>query len=573
MALGVINIGFNVAKQGLTKGLASAGKSLSGFGKMALAGAGVGAAFAAGSKLFAESIDVINNAVGQMDVLDKLAKMSDTLGISVDELRGLQYAADLSGTSMETLEKGLGKVARGIGEMQTGVGKGLGGIEQLGLKAEEIAGMGTYEAFMTLAEGISALPTAEARAAVATDVFGKAAQEMIPFLNEGAGGIKELSDQYLKMTGSMSRVDLAQVEAANDAITTAKAALTGIYQQVAIKISPVITALVEKFTSMATEGTNAGSIVSTGFKWVAKVIGIVADVIDVLHDAFLFLKAGVTLGIGFMVKGWSYVGQAIQAVVNLLPGVEVQFADTLTAIGDDLIKLGTEQGKEAMDAFIAPTPSEKLNRWLGDVEQRAAEAAKNIGQKNPMKAYMEANKPALDMLDKWQEELDTLGMSARDTEIWKLDKDKVDPALIERLQQINKELTSQEIATKALESIESPWEKYMKQVEEYRTAMAAGKLTEQQFMQASMKAAEGLDFMGPQETKLAGLATQGSAEARSIDIAQRFGATKSQEAVLLEKQLAETIVQTRTLNLIAQGKQPRQSGMENYNEQNYPSLN
>ena len=47
-----------------------------------------------------------------IDTADELGKLSDSLGVSVESLSTLKYAADLSGASMATLSTGLRTLAR-----------------------------------------------------------------------------------------------------------------------------------------------------------------------------------------------------------------------------------------------------------------------------------------------------------------------------------------------------------------------------------------------------------------------------------------------------------------------------
>ena len=68
------------------------------------------------------------------DQIDDLAKASSRLGMTVNELQSLQFAAGQTGASAEELEKGLTRFNRSISEASTGIGTGLRSFEALSIK-------------------------------------------------------------------------------------------------------------------------------------------------------------------------------------------------------------------------------------------------------------------------------------------------------------------------------------------------------------------------------------------------------------------------------------------------------
>ena len=115
------------AKDGrLVKGLKRASARLKAFGasvrmmglKMMAFGGAVAAGLALATKSFA----------AQGDVLDKMSKRT---GVSVEALSELTYAASQSGTAIEGLEKGLGRMQRNILDAERGLSTPVGwGIQQ-----------------------------------------------------------------------------------------------------------------------------------------------------------------------------------------------------------------------------------------------------------------------------------------------------------------------------------------------------------------------------------------------------------------------------------------------------------
>ena len=80
-----------------------------------------------------------------MESIDKIAKMSDELRLGTKALTGWEHAAKISGTSLETLHKGLEIFVRRLGESSQGYGEAVRGLERLKLSSEELLKVGTAE--------------------------------------------------------------------------------------------------------------------------------------------------------------------------------------------------------------------------------------------------------------------------------------------------------------------------------------------------------------------------------------------------------------------------------------------
>src|SRR5690606_29656537 len=84
------------------------------------------------------------------DIVDPLAKLSDSLSIGTGELMGLVHGADLAGASAEDLQKGLERMLRSINDNNRG-------IAAIGLDAMALKAMGTAKAFETISDRLAAI--------------------------------------------------------------------------------------------------------------------------------------------------------------------------------------------------------------------------------------------------------------------------------------------------------------------------------------------------------------------------------------------------------------------------------
>jgi len=201
-----------------------------------------------------------------MESIDQIAKMSDELQISTEALTGWEHAAKISGTSIESLHKGIGIFVRRMGEAKYGVGEGVRGLKMLNLTAEEMISMGTEEAFMKIAERISQAGTAAEQAGIAYNFFGRQGTQLLNMFQQGQEGIEAMREEAERLGLTFSRIDAAQVEAANDALTRARATMTGLFRQATIELSPYIEVLADKFVDIATAGEGLGANVTNVFE-------------------------------------------------------------------------------------------------------------------------------------------------------------------------------------------------------------------------------------------------------------------------------------------------------------------
>jgi hypothetical protein len=197
----------------LVRGLRQAEKHVKEFGKsiqniglkiMALGTAAI-APLVASSKAFA--------SMG-----DSVAKMAKRIGISVESLSGLTYAAELSGASSEELENSFRRMQRTIGDAADGMQTANESLLRLGLQMSDLAGMSPDQQFKLIGDRISQIKDPTLRAAAAMDVFGRAGTAMLPMLEDGAAGIDALIEEAKKLGLIMKTEDAKSAEEFSDAL-------------------------------------------------------------------------------------------------------------------------------------------------------------------------------------------------------------------------------------------------------------------------------------------------------------------------------------------------------------------
>lgn len=120
---------------------------------------------------------------GTIDAADGMNDLSQKVGIGIRQLAGWTLAANQSGTSMESVAKGI---------------KGLSGylIEHGDkLRAAGITATDANGAMIQLADLFAAMPDGVEKTALAVQLMGKAGMDLIPVMNMGSKGLAEAQEK------------------------------------------------------------------------------------------------------------------------------------------------------------------------------------------------------------------------------------------------------------------------------------------------------------------------------------------------------------------------------------------
>jgi len=180
--------------------------------------------------------------------IDATAKLARQIGISIDGLRGLARAAEITGAGQAALEKGLGFLTKALGEAETGIGEGKQALEALALSSSDLVAIPLDEAVGIIADRMNNLATQSDKAFVASKLFGRGGLALINTLALGSEGLEEMAAGSIRLQGSLSAFDAAKVEDANDAISDLRATFTGFFERIAVTTAPLVKSLAKRLT-------------------------------------------------------------------------------------------------------------------------------------------------------------------------------------------------------------------------------------------------------------------------------------------------------------------------------------
>lgn len=190
-----------------------------------------------------------------IDAADHLNKLSQKIGISVEALSTLRFAAQLSDVSLETLQKGIKGLSQNIAEANTGVGDGAAVFEALRISVNNADGSmkSTEAVLLQVADVFANLEDGAVKTALAVKLFGKSGMDLIPFLNQGAAGINLLTAEAERLGLKLTTETARSAEAFNDNLTALRASSSALGIALARDFLPELTTITNAMREAANE--------------------------------------------------------------------------------------------------------------------------------------------------------------------------------------------------------------------------------------------------------------------------------------------------------------------------------
>lgn len=169
--------------------------------------------------------------------LQNLANKAGASGGALSELKG---AAELADVPFAALSTSLLNLNRRLGDAKNSK-EAARAFTSLGLSVETLRGLKADQAFAAVADKIAGLRDEESRASAANEVFGKSYSEILPLLNQGAGGIQRLREQYKLLGGALSDEDVQRLADTDTALKALNLSAAAAASSIGAKLAPALT--------------------------------------------------------------------------------------------------------------------------------------------------------------------------------------------------------------------------------------------------------------------------------------------------------------------------------------------
>ncbi len=339
------------------------GKELQAIGlKMMAAGAAIQAPLTLAVRQFAK-------------IGSEMAHASERAGMLTNEFTELAYAAKLSGSGPEALEKSLIVMQKNVYALRQGAGPAVKAFQALGVTAKDLKGLSIAQQFELLADKLSAIEDPGTKAALALKVFGKGGAGLLPMFNLGAAGIRQYREEAKRMGRSLGP-DMADR---------------------AERLDKMIERLGETFTGLT---MTVGGILAEGFtKALTYLTNLVANIREYLENNPQVVTAIQQVAIGLMAVGAALVGLGTASrVLSYLVspgGVLLALAGILVYVSGALDPLIEKWGEMVMSFEVG---GKTIRQWLELVKESFGDIWQAF--KDALAQLQPALKPALTAI-KW----------------------------------------------------------------------------------------------------------------------------------------------------------------------------
>jgi hypothetical protein len=220
-----------------------------------------GAALGVGLVTAATALTALTKSA--IDNADALRDSSIQLGISTETLSAYSYAAQQTGTDLDSLSRGLKILSKNAADALKPTSEQARVFKALGISVTDATGQLKQldELVPEVANAFAQLEDGTQKAALAQSLFGKSGLELTEFLNSGAKGLEDFSDKAREL-GIIVGTDTANAaDEFNDKLADLKALVSGFGNQLAAELLPRLIELVDYFNKAAKEGTTLGTSV------------------------------------------------------------------------------------------------------------------------------------------------------------------------------------------------------------------------------------------------------------------------------------------------------------------------
>lgn len=388
---------------------------------------------------------------------------------------------------------------------------------------------------------------------------------MLTLLKSGSAGIDQFLGHSGRLGNAFGRLDVAKIEAANDAISDMHFLWNNVKSLLAIELAPIVEALAIEMTDMFNNGAGGAD----GFKrsiresveWTTALVSILADATSIIRRPFDLVAVAIY--------------ELIELQAKMTRGFLAWAGLPIPEFIFDTQEFASGAGGFAWDNLTADLPSIEINKRLESIKKHAEEAARALHDKPKGEGggtfiddTIKAIESASSLKDKLQDQIDTFGMSANAAEIYRLSIKGVDEATLNQIRALDMQLEAlQAVADQEEEmkqkqddlaksawdifnSTRTPLEEFQQKVAEIEEVFSKGLIDSDTFNRALDQAANAVpdDQKQTSGPKLSGAFASTSLEARSAVLRNRLGSIGNDPNKQTAKNTALLVTEMKKVN-------------------------
>lgn len=462
------------------------------FKKVAL---GVAATGAAAATAAAGGIAALTKS--GMDALDSQAKLARSMGGTIDGLRALNIAASDAG--IDGVEASLNRMNRRLGAVEMNGGPALKTVERLNLNLREMRDMDVDEKVAYLADRIQDYGGSAQESARHLQQLGFEQKAATQLFLDGGDAIRNARKEVDEFGLSVSMVEVAAIEAANDEVSRFGRLAESTRNSLAVELAPIILAVAKGINDAAKEmggmQTAVQRGVETSLMYTGRFLDAVWDIDRMIQTAGVSTREFALTVIRSMAQAATAI---IEGPVNAINGMITQANKlplvSLEFVGQPDLAFDMREQVENLEAAIVSAqaellalesgtaPSKRLEAFIQQARQAAAELGAitsstddDDDDDDKVKAINKNADAIAKQIAVLERQVKTLGMAEDAAKLWELAQDGATDAQLAAARTALEAVAAYEASEKAADDYKSLLEE-LRTTEEKLTAQVAERL-------------------------------------------------------------------------------------------------
>lgn len=241
--IGDLVVRLRVDSGGFSRGLQSAKSPLREFSTTVGSLRGIGTALTGGLAGIAATAGVGKLKASLEEAAQKAQELEETankLGTGTEGLQRIQAAAQVTGTDLDTLERGALKLNQQMLAASRGNVEASSTLGQLGLSAQELANTDLEGRLGLVADALSAVQDPAERVRLSMELMGKSGPELLDFFSKGSSGLRELGDEAERTGAVIDEMTTERLAQMGEQMNAAKASMSASASRMAADMGPGI---------------------------------------------------------------------------------------------------------------------------------------------------------------------------------------------------------------------------------------------------------------------------------------------------------------------------------------------
>lgn len=190
-----------------------------------------------------------------IDAGDAMKAFSQKTGVAVEDVAGLQLAFQQGGVEGDKLQSAIAKMSKAMAE-------GSESFERLGIQTRNTDGSlrDAKAVLYDVADATAKMKDGTEKIVLLQGIFGKSAADLIPTLNDGSQGLRDMADMAERLGLVMSSDTADAADKFNDTTELLGMGLQGVSRQVMAELLPTLTNLTGVMLESASNGETVNAV-------------------------------------------------------------------------------------------------------------------------------------------------------------------------------------------------------------------------------------------------------------------------------------------------------------------------